>query len=36
MDLKEVVYEDVDWIRPIQSRVQWRAVMNTGIIFRVP
>jgi hypothetical protein len=29
MDLKEVVWEDVDWTDAVQDRNGWRAVVNT-------
>jgi hypothetical protein len=28
MDLKEMEYEDVDWIHMVEDRDQWRAVLN--------
>jgi hypothetical protein len=37
MYLKEVVYEDVDWMHLVQdSRDRWRALANTVINFPVP
>jgi hypothetical protein len=36
MDLKEIRWEDVDWIHPDQDRDQWRAVVNTVKNLRVP
>jgi hypothetical protein len=31
MNLKEIGYEDVDWIQLAQDRVQWQNVVNTVI-----
>jgi hypothetical protein len=36
MDLKEIWWEGVDWIQLAQDRDQWRAVVNTVMILRVP
>ena len=36
MDLKEVGWEDVDWIHLPQDRGKWRALVNTVINIRVP
>jgi hypothetical protein len=36
MDLKEILSEDVDWIHLAHDRVQWWAVMNTVMNFRIP
>jgi hypothetical protein len=36
MDLKEVVWEDVEWMHLAQDREQWRTVVNTLINVRVP
>jgi hypothetical protein len=36
MDLGEVEWEDLDFINLTQDRDQWRAVVNTVIIIRVP
>jgi hypothetical protein len=36
MDLKEVVYDGVDWIHLSQHRVQWWAVVNKLMNFQVP
>jgi predicted nucleotidyltransferase len=35
MDLQEVGYEGIDWIRLAQDREMWRAIMNALINFRV-
>jgi hypothetical protein len=36
MDLRELGWEGVDWIRLGQDRDQWRAVVNTVMNIRVP
>jgi hypothetical protein len=36
MDLKEEMWEDVDWMHLAQYREQWRAVVNTIMNLRVP
>jgi hypothetical protein len=36
MDLRETVWEDVDWIHLTQDRDQWRAVLNTVMNLCVP
>jgi hypothetical protein len=36
MDIKEMGWEDVDWIHVIQDRAQWWTVVNTGMNLRVP
>jgi hypothetical protein len=36
IDLREVGWEDVDWIHLAQDRDQWRAVVNTVMNLRVP
>jgi hypothetical protein len=36
MDLREIVWEDVDRINLAQDRDQWRALVNTVMNFRVP
>jgi hypothetical protein len=36
MDLKEVVWDCVNWIRLAQDREWWRAVVNTVTKFIVP
>jgi hypothetical protein len=33
VNLKRTMYGNVKWIRPIQSRDQWRALVNTVINF---
>jgi hypothetical protein len=29
MDLKEIKFEDVDWVHVVQDRVQWQTLTNT-------
>jgi hypothetical protein len=36
MDLREIGFGDVDWIRLAQDRDRWRALMNTVMSLRVP
>jgi hypothetical protein len=36
MDLREIVFGDVDWIRWAQYRDRWRALVNTVMNLRVP
>jgi hypothetical protein len=36
LDLREIGIDEANWIRLAQDRVQWRAFVNTVIIFRVP
>jgi hypothetical protein len=36
MDLGEVGFGDVDWIRLAQDRDRWRALVNTVMNLRVP
>jgi hypothetical protein len=36
MDLREIVWEGVDWIPLAQDRNQWRILMNTVMNLRVP
>jgi hypothetical protein len=36
MDLKEVVLEDVDWIRLAQDRNQWQALVKAVMNIQVP
>jgi hypothetical protein len=36
MDLGEIGFEDMDWIRLVQDSDRWRAVVNTVMSLRVP
>jgi hypothetical protein len=36
MDLREVGWEDVDWMHVAQDRDQWWALVNTVMNLRVP
>jgi hypothetical protein len=36
MDLREIVWDDMDWIDVAQDRDKWRAPVNTVMILRVP
>jgi hypothetical protein len=36
MDLKEVVWKDVDWMHPAKERAQWKAFANTVMNLQVP
>jgi hypothetical protein len=36
MDLKEIEWDDMDWIDVGQDRDQWRALLNTVMNLRVP
>jgi hypothetical protein len=36
MDLREMGWNDVDWIDMAQDRDQWRALVNTVMKIRVP
>jgi hypothetical protein len=36
MNLREVGWEDVEWMHVAQDRDQWRALVKTVINFRVP
>jgi hypothetical protein len=36
MDLVEVRWSDVDWIRQAQDRDRWRALVNSVLNLRVP
>jgi hypothetical protein len=33
MDVREIGWKGVDWIHPAQDRDQWRAFVNTVMIF---
>jgi hypothetical protein len=35
-DLREMVWEDVDWMHLVQERYRWRAVVNMVMNLRVP
>jgi hypothetical protein len=36
MDLREIGWDDVDWIDLAQDRNQWRALVSTVMNLRVP
>jgi hypothetical protein len=36
MDLREIEWDDVDWIDLAQDRDQWRALVSTVMNLRVP
>jgi hypothetical protein len=36
MDLREIGWDDMDWIDLAQNRDQWRALVNTEMNLRVP
>jgi hypothetical protein len=36
MDLREIKWDDMDWIDLAQNRDQWRALVNTVMNFLVP
>jgi hypothetical protein len=36
MKLREIEWDGVDWIDIAQSRDQWRALVNTALIIRIP
>jgi hypothetical protein len=36
IDLREIGWDDVDWIDLTQDRDQWRALVNTVMNLRVP
>jgi hypothetical protein len=31
MDLKEVGFEDANWLQLVQDRAQWRVLVNTAM-----
>jgi hypothetical protein len=36
LDLREIGWDDMDWIGMVQDRDQWRALVNTEMNIRVP
>jgi hypothetical protein len=36
IDLREIEWDDMDWIDLAQNRDQWRALLNTVLKLRVP
>jgi hypothetical protein len=36
MDLKVIDWEDVDWIRVVEDRDQWQALVNAVMKLRFP
>jgi hypothetical protein len=36
MDLREIRWDDMDWIDLAQDKNQWRALVNTVMNLRVP
>jgi hypothetical protein len=36
MDLREIRWNDMDWIDMAQERDQWKALVNTVLNFRIP
>jgi hypothetical protein len=36
MDLREIGWDDMDWIDVAQNRDQWRVLVNTVMNLRVP
>jgi hypothetical protein len=36
MDLRKIGWDGIDWIDLAKDRVQWRALANTVMNFRVP
>jgi hypothetical protein len=36
MDLREIGWDGMDWIRVAQDRDQWKPLVNMAVNFRVP
>jgi hypothetical protein len=36
MDIREIGWDGIDWIELAEDRDQWRALVNTVMILRVP
>jgi hypothetical protein len=36
MDLRNLIWDAMDWMDPTQNREQWRALVNTVMKLRVP
>jgi hypothetical protein len=36
MDLREIGWDDMDWIDLVQDRKNWRALVNTVMNLRIP
>jgi hypothetical protein len=36
MDLREIRWDDMDWLHLAQDRDQWKALVNTVMNLRVP
>jgi hypothetical protein len=36
MDLREIGWDGMDWIDPVEDRDHWRALMSTVMNLRVP
>jgi hypothetical protein len=36
MDLREIGWDDIDWIGLAQDRDQWKVLVNTAMNLRVP
>jgi hypothetical protein len=36
MDLRDIGWDGIDWIELAQDRDQWKALVNTVMILRVP
>jgi hypothetical protein len=36
MDLREIGFDEANWIQLVQDRVQWRPFVNTAMNLRVP